>query len=407
MTTLKNHPYLLSVIGLYLNELVLGISMIAVSVNIKPIMEQLHTNPAGIGLMMSAVGIGKLITIIFAGPLSDKFGRKPFVVTGIIMYIIFYAGLPLCTNMTMAMLIFVICGLANSFLDAGTYPALMEAFPNSQATANVFVKAFISIGTFLFPLIVGIVSANHLSWGTSLYAIAVFAVISMLFTMKGVFPALSSKKNGASSESTVQFKSQPNFMIEGLCLLAIAFTCSTTFMTITNWLPLYAQNNVHMSQAAANGLISTYSIGSFAGVILTGILTKRFVKTPTLLFAYPVLSAITLFFMWASPSSTGLIIGAFIIGAFAAGGMVQLTISALSEFFPTGKGRNTMLCNVMVSVTVFGGNALTGFLAAKNVANVMLYDLIITALGALLAVIVLIRHHKVFITKQTTTEKAA
>ena len=48
----------------------------------------------------------------------------------------------------------ILAGMANSFLDTGTYPALMELYPNKQAAANILIKAFASIGELILPIFV-------------------------------------------------------------------------------------------------------------------------------------------------------------------------------------------------------------------------------------------------------------
>ncbi len=58
-------------------------------------------------------------------------------------------------------------GLANSFLDSGTYPALMESFPHSASRANVLIKAFVSAGQFLLPFIISFLIWANLWFGWS------------------------------------------------------------------------------------------------------------------------------------------------------------------------------------------------------------------------------------------------
>ena len=89
------------------------------------------------------------------GFLSDRFGRKPFIYLGIASYVVFFLGILLTKNIYLAYCCGIMAGLANSFLDSGTYPALMESFPNSASRANVLIKAFVSAGQFLLPFIIG------------------------------------------------------------------------------------------------------------------------------------------------------------------------------------------------------------------------------------------------------------
>ncbi|MEQ2942248.1 MFS transporter, partial [Gemmiger formicilis] len=75
----------------------------------------------GVTAVAAALGLGRLISLPFAGPLSDKFGRKISVVIGCASYVIFFVGIAFSPNMTIAYVAAVLGGIANSFLDTATY----------------------------------------------------------------------------------------------------------------------------------------------------------------------------------------------------------------------------------------------------------------------------------------------
>src|SRR5699024_8445747 len=49
--------------------------------------EQLNTDAAAISALISAIGIGKLIALTFAGKLSDNLGRRPMLITACFLYV--------------------------------------------------------------------------------------------------------------------------------------------------------------------------------------------------------------------------------------------------------------------------------------------------------------------------------
>ncbi|MET1181659.1 MFS transporter [Peribacillus simplex] len=87
--------------------------------------EQLNTSASGISYLVSAIGIGKLVSLFFAGRLSDKLGRKPFVVSASFIYLIFLIGIHWLLTTHWHLYLLCVLVLQNSFLDAGTYPALI------------------------------------------------------------------------------------------------------------------------------------------------------------------------------------------------------------------------------------------------------------------------------------------
>ena len=132
---MKN-KYFLTAVCMYLNYIVIGVSVIILSMNMDALMEQFGTDRTGFGLVVSGIGIGKFIVLFISGVLSDKFGRKPFILIGMVGFIVYFMGILLSPNVPIALFFAVLAGMCNSFIDAGTYPALMEIFPTSAGTAR-------------------------------------------------------------------------------------------------------------------------------------------------------------------------------------------------------------------------------------------------------------------------------
>lgn len=150
---MKN-KYMLSASGMYINYFLLGMVNIMLASNMSFLTKQLNTDGAGISYIISAIGIGKLLSYSLSGILSDKVGRKPLIIVSSLTMAIFLIGIPLSPNYQTAFIFAIIAGIANSAMDAGTYPALIEVFPKSSGSASVLVKAFISAGAALLPFMI-------------------------------------------------------------------------------------------------------------------------------------------------------------------------------------------------------------------------------------------------------------
>lgn len=88
---MKN-PYVPTAAGLYLNYLIHGMGVLLITLNMANLQEQWGTDAAGVSIVISSLGIGKLATIV-TGFLSDRFGRKPFIYLGIASYLVFFLGI--------------------------------------------------------------------------------------------------------------------------------------------------------------------------------------------------------------------------------------------------------------------------------------------------------------------------
>lgn len=116
--------------------------------------EKFSTDNAGIAYLISGIGLGRLVSILFFGVLSDKFGRRAIILLGVILYMLFFFGIPASPNLMIAFILAVCVGVANSALDTGGYPALMECFPKASGSAVILVKAMVSFGQMIYPIVV-------------------------------------------------------------------------------------------------------------------------------------------------------------------------------------------------------------------------------------------------------------
>lgn len=390
---MKN-KYMPTALALYINYFVHGMGAIILSQNMDALMQQFNTDRAGVSYVISGLGIGRLLVLFVSGALSDKFGRKPFVLLGIVTYMIFLSGILVAPNVSVALILAILAGMANSFMDSGTYPALMEAFPESSGSANIIIKAFIAAGQFVLPFIISFLIANDLWYGYSfLFCIAIF-VINGLFLLKLQFPAHKVEK-AEVKEEIVSESNEPksNFWIEGIALILIGFTATATFYIIQNYLPTYGQEVAGMEKSAALKLISLYSAGSFTAVVVTSILVAKWIKQVRFVFVYPLISLVMLVLLYLFPSPMMCVIGSFVIGYSAAGGVLQLALTTMSELFPKNKGTITGIVYTASSLASSVLPALIGVIASSNVSNIMLLNIVITAIGVVLALIVNIRYN--------------
>ena len=67
-------------ISLYMNYFIHGIGVIILAQNMAMLATKWHTNAGGVAVVISSLGIGRIIVLLVSGALSDKFGRKPFVI---------------------------------------------------------------------------------------------------------------------------------------------------------------------------------------------------------------------------------------------------------------------------------------------------------------------------------------
>lgn len=250
---------------MYLNYIVIGVSVIILSMNMDALMEQFGTDRTGFGLVVSGIGIGKFIVLFISGVLSDKFGRKPFILIGMVGFIVYFMGILLSPNVPIALFFAVLAGMCNSFIDAGTYPALMEIFPTSAGTANLAIKFFSAAGQFIMPFIFSFIIQKNLNYSLSFYIVIGYLVLNIVFMFTRGFPALSTQSGAAEKEVKRTFYEKPKMAIEGVCLILMGFTSTTIFTVVQVWMAKVAEEYAGMSVAAASKMLTYFSLGVVIG----------------------------------------------------------------------------------------------------------------------------------------------
>lgn len=405
-----NKAYLRTGLGLYINYILHGMGVLIISQNRVALAEAWGTDDGGIALVISMLGIGKLLATFVSGRLSDKFGRKAFAYLGIVTYVAFFAGVFLTSNLYVACFLGIIAGLANAFLDAGTYPALMEMFPKQAGTANVLIKAFVQIGQVILPIVVSFIVANGMWYGWSFIFVIVLFALNAVFLFGAKFPAMNQPagEDGeeVKSEAPVTvFKSQPKFHIEGVCFIIYGYIAQATFYLISQFMPQYGQEVGGLSQTSSLQLISYYGAGSLVCVGITAVLAAK-IRSVYLMLVYTFMSFIMITVMWLFPTALVLTAGSFIVGFSAAGGVLQLGLTVMSEMFPMSKGTVTGIYFTCGSVASFTVPLIAAQIASNNTQGIMLFDAIVAGIGFVLALIIFIRYHQTIDTSADKKLKA-
>lgn len=383
-------------LSLYLNYFVHGIGVLILAQN----MDALAARWGSLADVMSVIGmlgIGRLIVLFVSGKLSDKYGRKPFVLLGMITYIAFFLGILVSPTTAVACVFGILAGIANSFLDAGTYPALIESYPESASTVTVLLKAFISAGQFLLPLFIGVLVMMNAWYGWSFIVAAVILALNFVIMLKMGFPVMNrvgnSDKNDASEAPVEAPKSK--WYLEGICFVLYGYISQATFYLISQWLTKYGVSVAQMPDLVARSLMSYYSIGSLACVFFTAFITKKGVRPITLLVVYTLISTLAIGGLYYYPSASLAPILSAVVGFSAAGGVMQLGLVMMTEMFPKGKGTMTGIFYTTGSIASFTIPVVTGYMADSGINSIMGLDAAIALAGFIVACIIYVRYNSV------------
>ena len=402
---MTKNKYIPTIGSLYVNYVFQGIAAIIISQNMSVLIENWDASFKEVSLVLSAIGMGRILSVNFAGVLSDKLGRRQSILLGIFSYIVFFIGIPFSPNYIWAFVFAIFAGFGNAFLDTGTYPVVIEAFENSSrnSTLSVLNKAFISIGQLIFPIVTRFTLQNDYYFGWPFIVSALCMILNLLLTFHLPFPAVQNENVAEKNEENLDERqvtnvkeTGANFKIEGIALLVFSFVSVSLFNIFITWIPSFAQDVLQMNEADSLVLVSYYSIFSFISVFVTSFIVKQGIHIPKFIIFCTSITGLALTVMLLYPSFLTVMLANFCIGFFAAGGIWQLGLIILLEFFPFKRGVITSFYSLATSVSVMGIPYLTGILAEQNMYYVFVLNAGLAFLGAICLVPVYKRYQIIF-----------
>lgn len=394
----------LGLIGsLYMNYIFQGIAAIAISQNLSMFQKQWSASLSQVTLVVSAIGLGRILSLNFSGWFSDRYGRKMTVLLGVITYVLFFAGLVLTSNYLQALLVALLAGVGNAFLDTSTYPIVVEAFPseNDNSALSVLNKAFISIGQFIFPLLTRWTLQHHLYFAWTFLTSALGLLCNFFFLTRFAYPE---SKIDRHKEVVQSFIPKAKIQVEGLALMVFSFVSVFLFNIFILWIPNFSKQVLAIKNEDSLLFVSIYSVASFVSVFLTSFIVKKKVNIVNLILICLTITAFSLVYMLAMPSLFSIILASLAMGIFAAGGIWQLGLALLLEFFPNNRGMVTSFYSLTTALSVMVTPYLTGLMAERSLYQVFFYNFFLALVGILATWIVKIRYKKLF-KKEIVPEK--
>ena len=339
--------------------------------------------------VIAALGLGRLISLPFSGAISDKYGRKVSGLIGTFCYVLYLGGIAFSPNMTVGYIFAIVGGIANSFLDTCVSPSCMEIFPENGSIANMFTKFSISVAQFVLPFIIGFVATTALPFKTIFIISAVAIGIDGLLIAFLPFPPTNTEAEESKSDKVIK-KEKMKFTPASIALISIGFTCSSTFMI---WLNCNQELGKLYGVLDPSKIQSLYAAGTVCAILMSTVLIKKGIKPVKILIAYPAISTLMLLAMYFIKSPIIVLIGGFVLGYSAAGGVLQLCVSTANEMFPKDKGKITSIVMIASSLANYTILNVASYLtkvggAEQGPLNVILLNIVVTFIGVLLAVYV-------------------
>lgn len=369
-------------VTIYLMYVVQGFALIILAQTMSSLTSIWHTNLAGATAVVSAIGIGKLIAYPFLGELSDRWPRKTLLLLAMAAYGVFFTLVPVSTQIWQGIVLTSFAGIANAMLDAVAYPTLL-ALHDGRSSGNVLIKAMISIGEGILPVIIINLNSHQLWFGWVFWVASAILIIAFLALIGTQIPKVESHSAGAKAASYWQWD------VVQFTFLAYGFTAMWLMIHFTQWVTRYFQLVRGFDETNAHLLMTCYSVGSLIGVGLVFLLTgRRLLPEKWLLVVMNSMALLSLIMLLVVNTNSIFLISVATVmfGMSAAGGALQLGVGQLIAHNPTFTGRATGWYFFSGSIAALLMPIVTGHFAEQHLAVVMQSLLIVAVINLILVV---------------------
>jgi MFS family permease len=232
--------------------------------------EYTSTTPYLIGLAIGIYGLTQALLQIPFGYLSDKYGRKPMLIIGLI---VFFIGSVVAANSTDIMGIVI----GRALQGAGAISAVLMAFladfvsENQRPKANAFVGVQIGIA-FMLALLLGPIISVNLGMSGLFWVIALLSIIALIIV--STLPNAKPKKQYALSIANIK-------KVLNIDLLRLDFSVFALHLILTCGfiaMPVFLKENNIVDIKDSWQMYLPIIILSFVGMLPMVILASKYQK---------------------------------------------------------------------------------------------------------------------------------
>ncbi len=255
----------------------LGVSSTDIYISSLPKMvSYFNTNPDMINLTISCYTFAMAIGGLFIGILSNRFGRRPTLLTGMVLYIVTSSLIAYTNSIVIMIILRIIQGIACSTIAVMTriiFKDIMDI--EEQVHANGMLVMGIVISPAIAPSI-GAYLAEHFDWQSCFKLSAFIGAILLAFAFR-IVKETNSTPIAKLERPTVYLTEYINILRDKYCqnLLIIAsfsFAAYYVFIGISSYLYI---NKLQISPINYSYIFIIIAIGYFAGNSLMMFLNKN------------------------------------------------------------------------------------------------------------------------------------
>lgn len=309
------------------------------------------------GLLVAAYGIPGVVIAVLAGPLSDRYGRKPFLVWGTALMSLLTLLGAFAPGFAHLLLTRVVAGIGASVIFPNVTASVADSFAyRERGSALSTVIAMNQLATIVGVPLAGLI-ADATSWRLSFAFVGALGLVAALAVL--VLLVDSGPRGG--DIGTVELYSGLFRDVSVRGAIASSLLGSIFWFTWITYMVAFFQTRFALSTSIASAVVLTTGLGILAGSQLGGRLGDRIGHKVIVGWAVVVAGLLLLV-------ETGLVADLAIatvlnfLLAMASGARFATNTALLSEQAPHARGTMLAVNSSIVSIGIVAGTAVGGVL---------------------------------------------
>ena len=319
------------------------------------IMKEFTLSNELLGFLASAWSAGYLLSLI-GGYLSDRYGEFTIITSSLGIVGIVAVLISVAQSYDLLLILFLLGGTGAAFGEAGMNPLMSKLFPKRSGFALNALHLFYSLGSFIGPVLAGLVITWYGSWRLSYLIMAAFfgplIVISILTTREMHRERIMKVGTGESGDGV----STGEIVKRGRALVLAGFFYLGAETGTNAWLPTFLVIVRGFSIELAGLSLGLFWGSMAAGRLILGSVTDR-IHFKRMILLSSILSAI-LIFVGIMVADQFWIIISWSLSGFVMGPVMPTIFAWTSRLFTKRSGFAT---GVIYGIG-FGGGVFTPWL---------------------------------------------
>lgn len=299
------------------------------------VVEQYQAGIEWVPTSMTAYLAGGIFLQWLLGPLSDRIGRRPVMLTGVVWFIVTCLAMLLAQNIEQFTFLRFLQGVSLCFIGAVGYAAIQESFEEAVCIKITALMANVALIAPLLGPLVGAAWIHFAPWETMFVLFAALAAISF-FGLQRAMPETATRIG--EKLSLKELGRDYSAVLKNLRFVAGALATGFVSLPLLAWIaqsPVIIMSGEHAS-SYEYGMLQVPIFGALiiGNLVLARLTSRRSVRSLIIMGGWPIVAGLILAaaatvvsshaYLWMT---AGLSVYAFGIG-LANAGLVRLTLFA-------------------------------------------------------------------------------